>query len=83
MPWASLAIRFAVAGATTSAAASVVSEMCATSVFRPGAHWSLITGRRVSASKVSGVTNRCAPCVRIATTSWPRFCRPRTTSAAL
>src|SRR4249919_1451511 len=42
-----------------------------------------MTRRRVIASNVIGPTNRVAACVITATTSWPRFCRPRATSTAL
>src|SRR5712691_4203152 len=42
-----------------------------------------MTRRRVIASNVTAPTNRVAECVITATTSCPRFCRPRATSTAL
>ena len=82
-PCANRAMRCAVAGATSSSRASVASAMCSMSALAPGSHWSVTTRRRVMASKVTGPTNFVAECVMIATTSWPRFWRPRHTSTAL
>ena len=83
MPLANLPMTLAVAGATSSSAMSVASAMCSMSALAPGANWSVITRRRVIASKVTSPTNRRADRVMIAATSCPRFCSPRATSTAL
>jgi hypothetical protein len=83
MPFASLPIVFAVAGATSRRPMSVASAMCSMLALAPRAYWSVITGRRVIASNVTSPTNFRADRVMIATTSWPRFCSPRATSTAL
>ncbi len=82
-PWASLPMVLAVAGTTSSRSDAVASAMCSMSALRPGAHWLVTTRRWVMASKVSSPTNRRALCVITTVTSWPLFCRPRTTSTAL
>jgi hypothetical protein len=76
-------ITLAVAGATSSSPIFEASAMCSMSALTPGANWSVRTGRRVIASKVSGPTNACAARVITAATSWPRCCSPRATSTAL
>ena len=83
MPLANLPTVLAVAGAMSSRLMSVAIEMCSMSALLPGLHWSVITRRLVIASNVSGPTKRRADRVMMATTSWPRFCRPRATSIAL
>ena len=83
MPLANLPMMLAVAGATSSSAMSVASAMCSMSALAPRAYWSVITRRRVIASKVTSPTKRRAERVMIAATSWPRFCSPRATSTAL
>ena len=83
MPFANLPMMLAVAGATSSRSIVDASAMCSMSALAPGANWSVMTGCRVIASKVIGPTNFAAVAVMTATTSWPRFCRPRTTSTAL
>ena len=65
---------FAVAGATSSRPMPDAREMCSMSEFAPRAYWSVITRRRVMASKVTSPTNAVADRVMIAATSWPRFC---------
>ena len=75
MPCANLPMMFAVAGATSSRAMSEAIEMCSMSALAPGVHWSVITRRRVIASKVTAPTNRRADRVMMATTSCPCFCR--------
>ena len=57
MPLANLPMMLAVAGATSSRSMSVASAMCSMSAFAPGANWSVITRRRVIASKVTAPTN--------------------------
>ena len=73
----------AVAGATSSRSIDEASEMCSMSALAPGSNWPVMTRWRVMASKVSGPTNSVAARVMTTTTSWPAFCRPRTTSTAL
>ena len=82
-PCANFAIVFAVAGTTSSRSDWSASAMCSMSALSPGAHWLDTTRRRVIASKVSSPTKRRAARVITTVTSWPRFCRPRTTSTAL
>ena len=83
MPLANLPMTLAVAGATSSRAMSDASAMCSMSALAPGAHWSVMTRRRVIASKVTSPTNLRAERVMMATTSWSRFCSSRATSTAL
>ena len=83
MPLANLPMMLAVAGATRRSAASVASEMCSMSALAPRAYWSVITRRRVLASKVTSPTNLRADRDMIATTSWFRFCNSRATSTAV
>ena len=82
-PLANLPIVLAVAGATSSNSMFDAMAMCSISALAPGFHWSVITSRRVIASKVSAPTNFSADRVMIATTSCPFFCRPRAISTAL
>ena len=58
MPCANLPMMLAVAGATSSSLISVASAMCSMSALAPRAYWSVMTGRRVIASKVTSPTNR-------------------------
>jgi hypothetical protein len=83
MPLASLPITLAVAGATMRRSISVASAMCSMSALSPRANWSVMTGRRVIASKVSGWMNFRAPRVITAVTWCPRSCSRRATSTAL
>ncbi len=83
MPAANLPMMFAVAGATSSSWIDEASAMCSMSAFAPRSNWLVITRCRVMASKVSGPTNSVAARVITTVTSWPAFCRPRTTSTAL
>jgi hypothetical protein len=80
-PWASFAITFAVAGATTATSASCARRTWRTSPGR--SHRDEYTGSRVSAANVSGPMNRVAFSVRITETSAPASSRSRATSAAL
>ncbi len=69
IPLASLPMMLAVAGAINRRSAVDASAMCSISAFMPASNWSVITRRRVIASKVAGPTNRVAECVITATTS--------------
>ena len=56
-PLANLPMVLAVAGATSSRSMLEAIAMCSMSALAPGFHWSVMTSRRVIASKVSGPTN--------------------------
>ncbi len=82
-PQASLAMRFAVAGAITKSCAFLASSTCSTSQRSGRAKVSVITGRPLSVSKVSGATNCAAFFVITTSISAPSFLSRETTSAAL
>ena len=83
MPQASLAIRLAVAGATSITSAFCAREMCLTSQDSVRAKVSTHTGRALRVSKVSGATSLVAFCVMMTSTSAPSFFSLETTSHAL
>lgn len=82
-PLANLPMVFAVAGATSNRSMVEAIEMCSISALAPAFHWSVITSRRVIASKVRGPINCVADRVITATTSWPCCWSPRAISTAL
>ena len=53
IPFANLPMMFAVAGATSSRSIDDASAMCSMSAFAPRSNWSVMTCRRVMASKVT------------------------------
>src|SRR5262245_14297240 len=83
IPFASLPMMLAVAGAMSRRSIDDASAMCSMSALAPGSNCPVMTRRFVIASKVSAPTNWVAEAVMIATTSCPRFCSPRATSTAL
>ena len=82
-PWAALAMRLAVAGATTMAAARSASATCSTASSLCGSKRSVSTGRPDSVRKVRGPTKARACSVRQTVTVAPRRASSRSRSTAL
>ena len=81
LPWAALARKSAVAGATTRRSARAASSMWPPSGWTAGSKVRLATGRPVSAANVAAPTNRRAARVSTAVTPAPP-CTSRLASAA-
>src|SRR5262245_10274603 len=73
LPFAALPRKFAVAGATTSTAATSASRMCSTWTSPSRSQGSVATFLPVSAAKVMGPTSFVAARVITTVTSWPRW----------
>jgi hypothetical protein len=82
-PWAALARKSAVAGATTTISARAASSIWAPSGKAAGSNVRLATGRPVSAANVAAPTNRRAADVSTAVTPAPRWTRRLVSAAAL
>ena len=81
MPAASFAMRFAVAGATTTRSVSCARRTCSTSPGR--SHSDVCAGRPVRAANVSGPTNRVADSLMTTVTSAPAAVSSRARCADL
>ena len=82
-PWASLAMKSAVAGATTIASMPRESSMCGMLFGTLASHRSVATGLPVSAWKVAAATNFVAASVIATRTSTLFLCRSLASSATL
>ena len=82
MPWASLAMMLAVAGAITSRSAFFASATCSTSQLFGRSKVSVTQGLLLRVSKVRGATNRQALRVMITCTAAPAL-RSRETASQL
>ena len=82
-PWASLAMKSALAGATTMACASRDRLMCAMLLGWLASHWLLATARPLRACIVTGVMNWVAASVITTCTVAPALTSSRTNSAVL
>lgn len=81
MPWAALAIRSAVAGATTTRSAFCPIRTCGTSCTR--SQVSVAAGRPDSAAQVASPTKCSAAAVGTTVTWWPDSVNRRSSSQAL
>ena len=82
-PCASLAMKSALAGATSTASASRVRLMCAMLLPGRASHWFVNTARLDSACIVTGVMKRSAASVITTCTVAPALTSSRVSSAAL
>ncbi len=82
-PWASLAMKSALAGATSTASASRVRLMCAMLLGSRASHWLVCTVRPDSACIVTALMNCSAASVMTTCTTAPARTSSRVSSAAL